>query len=355
MTFERRVPRVRVAVWVVSALAGLSGCAADAGSGAPARTTSGVAGSSSAGQGGAGPAATGIGGSNGPGSGGAGGEVTASDGSAMDTAAGTGGESVSTSDGAAPDASRDAATVGDGGGVVITDPGNAGDGDSMIASPFRTAPEYTVAAGVKRGQIVRFTMNGMTSTIYRGAYMRNAAVYIPAGYVSGTEIPFMVAQDGLQFGYLNNIVPVLDNFIASGKLPAMAVVAADPSNQRSVEYDTVSDTFVRFVEAELLPEAKKQVKAMANVDLNLTEDPEGRASYGGSSGGSCAFVMGWFGNYRRILTVSGSFVALQTSAMYPRRAAQFANGLIASTTPLKPLRAFLEACSNDLGDCNGAN
>ena len=83
-------------------------------------------------------------------------------------------------------------------------------------------------------------------------------------------------------------MPVLDNFIASGKLPAMAVVAADPSNQRSVEYDTVSDTFVRFVEAELLPEAKKQVKTMANVDLNLTEDPEGRASCGGSSGGSCA-------------------------------------------------------------------
>jgi enterochelin esterase family protein len=236
----------------------------------------------------------------------------------------------------------------------VTDPGTEGDGNFMIASPFRQAPEYTVAAGVKRGRVIRFTMNGTNSTIYKGSYMRPAAVYLPADYVSGTEIPFMVAQDGLQFGYLNNIVPILDNYIAAKKLPAMAVIAADPSNQRSVEYDTVSDTFVRFVETELLPEAKNQVKTQANLDLNLTSDPEGRASYGGSSGGSCAFVMGWFGNYRRLLTVSGSFRPLQRSTMYPMGAAEFQTNLIPNT-PAKPLRVFLEAGSNDLGGWKDAN
>jgi len=240
------------------------------------------------------------------------------------------------------------------GGSGVTDPGTMGDGDFMIAAPFQRAPEYTVAAGIKRGQIVSFTMNGADSKVYPGAYMRKAAVYVPADYVSGTEIPFMVAQDGLQYGYLSDIVPILDNYIAAGTLPAMAVVAADPSNSRSVEYDTVSDTFTRFVETELLPEAKKQVMTQAQLDLNLTSDPEGRSSYGGSSGGSCAMVMGWFGNYHRILTISGSFRPLQTSVMYPMGAAEFQNRLIAGT-PIKPLRVFLEAGSMDMPGWKVAN
>jgi len=116
----------------------------------------------------------------------------------------------------------------------------------------------------------------------------------------------------------------------------------------------VSDTFTRFVETELLPEAKKQVMTQAQLDLNLTSDPEGRSSYGGSSGGSCAMVMGWFGNYHRILTISGSFRPLQTSAMYPMGAGEFGSRLVAST-PKKEFRAFLEAGSMDLGGWKMAN
>ena len=252
------------------------------------------------------------------GTGGAGTGGTTGGGAGGAPAAAGAGNDASTSDGGV--SSNDA---GPGSGVVITDPGTIGDGNFMIAGPFTLAPEYTVAPDVKRGQVIRFVMSGATSKVFPGAYQRNAAVYVPADYVSGTEIPFMVAQDGLQFGYLNDVVPILDNYIAAGKLPAMAVVAADPSNQRSVEYDTVSDAFTRFVETELLPAAKAQVMTQAKLDLNLTSDPEGRASYGGSSGGSCAMTMGWFGNYHRLLTISGSVRPLKTSAQYPMGAAEY--------------------------------
>ena len=52
--------------------------------------------------------------------------------------------------------------------------------------------------------------------------------------------------------------------------------------ERSMEYDTVSVKYADFVEAEVLPRAEKE----ANV--KLTKDPEGRMTFGGSSGGAVA-------------------------------------------------------------------
>lgn len=303
------------------------------------------------GSGGAGAAGT----AGGPGSGGNGGMPGT--GGQLDAGAGAGGAP-------APDASpvdtSDTATseVFDVGsserGSSVMDPGNQGDGNSTINAPFTRAPETVARATTPKGRIVNFSLSGAASKVFPGNYMRPAAVYIPAGYVSGTELPFMTAQDGLNFGYFPRMVTILDNMIADGKLPAMALIGSNPTNQRSIEYDTVSDAFTRFVETELLPEAKRQAMTAANVDLNLTNDAEGRGSFGGSSGGSCAFVMGWFGNFRRILTVSGSFRPLETSMMYPMGAAEFQNRLIANT-PMKGFRAFLQAGSTDLGGWKVAN
>ncbi|HEY1757368.1 MAG TPA: alpha/beta hydrolase-fold protein [Bryobacteraceae bacterium] len=52
-------------------------------------------------------------------------------------------------------------------------------------------------------------------------------------------------------------------------------------NQRSIEYDTVDDTYARYVLEEVLPEIGKQVK--------LRQDAYSRAMVGESSGGICAF------------------------------------------------------------------
>jgi enterochelin esterase-like enzyme len=268
-------------------------------------------------------------------------------------AAGVDGSAAGTEDAAADSASGDS-------GTIVTDPGTMGDGTSMIAAPFTAAPEMSDKAGVPKGKVVRFQM-GNSKTFGDGG--RAVGVYVPAGYVSGTEIPFIVAQDGIapqnggSFG-LDDLRPLLDNMIADGRLPMMAGIFADPAGQRSVEYDTASDKYYQFVETELLPQSIAQVMMQGSVVLNLTKNPEGRATFGGSSGGAAAFTMGWFHpeSYRRILTLSGSFVTLQRSPPdFPNGCADYHMTAIANTTPPKPLRVFLESGSNDIGGWRAAN
>ena len=47
--------------------------------------------------------------------------------------------------------------------------------------------------------------------------------------------------------------------------------------------------------------------------MKLTKDPDGRATMGGSSGGSCALIMAWYHPelYHRVLTYSGTYVNQQ--------------------------------------------
>jgi len=196
------------------------------GSTTAAATTSGSGGAAgSTGSGASGSSATGFG------------TGTAGNGNA------TGGQGGGSDAGAGDDAASAVDGVSDDGapGTMLGDAGSEGDGIIMIARPFTAAPEMSDKAGVAKGQIIRFTMPN-SKTFADGT--RAVAVYLPAGYVSGTEVPFMVAQDGVapqsggSFG-LDDLRPLMDNLIAAGKLPAMAGVFVDPASMRGVEYDTV--------------------------------------------------------------------------------------------------------------------
>ena len=313
----------------VLSLAAVTGC----GSG---RTTPGTTATGGAGVGGGGGTGAGTAGMTA-----AAGTVTAGAGGAIvDSGAGV---DAGTDDNGGAAGAADAAQADAGG---FFDPGIEGDGTFPISSPFMAAPEMTDHAGIAKGQIIQFTMASNTTFNDGG---RKVAVYIPANYVSGTEVPFMVAQDGVNpqnggsFG-LDDLRPLMDNMIAAGKLPMMAGIFVDPGGQRGVEYDTASDKYFQFVENELMPAVLAQVQ-MKNIMLNLTKDPRGRGSFGGSSGGAAAFTMGWFHpeSYTRILTISGSFVNLQSpgAGAYPKT--------LIPNSPVKPLRVFLAAGSNDLG------
>jgi enterochelin esterase-like enzyme len=247
---------------------------------------------------------------------------------------------------------------GAGGGVI--DPGTEGDGDFTINSPFTPAPENTVGNGVPRGTMQSFMLASSASTIYPSnvangqTFNRQVQVYLPNGYVSGTESPFMIVQDGSS--YLGRLRPVLDNMIADGRLPKMIGIFINPGpgdgpgSQRGLEYDTVSDTYVRFIESEILP------KVAADYGARFTANPEGRASFGCSSGGAAAFTMGWFRPdlYRRIITYSGTFTNQASSTMYPHGAWEYHENLIPDNDP-KPLRVFLEVGSNDNGSTSPAS
>lgn len=232
---------------------------------------------------------------------------------------------------------------------------DAGASDLVIAAPYVPAPEIAVDPAAPQGTVSDFTLPSTSSAIYpldiatHLPFDRAVSVYVPQQYVPGTAAPFIVVQDGISF-YRDTMVPVLDNMIHQRRLPVMIAIFVEPGpnedtplGERSYEYDSVSDDYVRFVESELLP------RIATDYGVTFTADPEGRAAMGGSSGGAAAFTMGWLRPdlYHRILTYSGSFCDLQPTASHPLGAWEYHDSLIAAG-PVLPLRVALEVGENDL-------
>jgi enterochelin esterase-like enzyme len=252
------------------------------------------------------------------------------------------------------------------------------DGNFILGPTHNAAPEMTVQEGVPQGEIFNFTMESTDSKIYpgiargpapsaapaasaapsdpaqRGAgvtshaapYTRRVAVYVPKQYVPGTEAPFLVGADGPD----KALFTALDNLIAQHRVPVMIAISIGngsgdaQGSERGLEYDTMSGLYTEFVEKEVLPLVEKQ----ANV--KLTKDPEGRATMGGSSGGSAALIMAWYHPelYHRVLTYSGTYVNQQwpVNEQTPHGAWEFHEHLIPNS-PVKPLRIWMEVGDRD--------
>ncbi len=248
------------------------------------------------------------------------------------------------------------------------------DGNFILGPTHTPAPEATAQPGAPQGTVIEFTMNSADSKIYPGIarepntfgtpdpadparlvvttshpapYTRHVAVYVPQQYVAGTAAPFIVGADGPD----RLLFTVLDNLIAEHKVPAMIAISIGngsgdaQGSERGLEYDTMSGRYAEFVETEVLP----RVEAEAHV--KLTHDPDGRATMGGSSGGSCALIMAWYHPdlYHRVLTYSGTYVNQQWpyNERTPHGAWEFHEHLIPETPP-KPLRIWMEVGDSDL-------
>jgi enterochelin esterase family protein len=220
------------------------------------------------------------------------------------------------------------------------------DGDYSAGPGYPTAPELSRRVGVPEGRVIEFVMNSAESKFYpgvNGAFQRHVCVYVPAEYVQGTAAPVIVAADA--YGMRYNLPTILDNMIYDQRLPVMVAVMIDNGgSERSMEYDTVSDKYVQFVEAEVLPRAEKEA------GVKLSKDPEARMTLGGSSGGAVALTMAWFRPdlYHRVLTYSGTFVNLRNGLEAPLGAYEYIEHLFPNTEK-KPLRLWLQVSENDNG------
>ena len=140
-------------------------------------------------------------------------------------------------------------------------------------------------------------------------YTRRVAVYVPQQYVAGTIAPLLVGADGPD----QLLFTALDNLIAQKRVPPMIAISIGngsgdaQGSQRGLEYDTMSGRYAEFVETEVLPLVEKQY------NVQLTKDPDARATMGCSSGGSAALAMAWYRTdlYHRVLTYSGTYVNQQ--------------------------------------------
>ena len=247
------------------------------------------------------------------------------------------------------------------------------DGNFIIGRTHNRAPETSVQTGVPQGTVYEFTTSSADSKFYPGIardtgtfvtsypadparpvvtnshaapYTRHVAVYVPRQYVPGTPAPFIVGADGPDRG----LFTTLDNLIAEKKVPAMIAISVGngggdaQGSERGLEYDTMSGKYAEFVQQEVLPLVGK------NYNVKLTDDPDGRATMGGSSGGSCALIMAWYHPewYHRVLTYSGTYVNQQWpyNSETPHGAWGFHETLI-SNSPVKPLRIWMEVGDRD--------
>jgi enterochelin esterase-like enzyme len=228
----------------------------------------------------------------------------------------------------------------------------AGDGDYSIGPEYAPATEQTKRAGVPEGRVVEFVMDSAESKFYpgvNGPFQRHVCVYVPAQYVPGTAAPVIVSADA--YGMRYALPTILDNMIADHRLPVMvAVMIANGGPERSMEYDTVSVKYADYVEAEVLPRAEKEAH------IKLTKDPEGRLTFGGSSGGAVALTMAWFKPelYHRVLTYSGTYVDLRNGPDAPHGAWEYLEHFIPDN-PAKPLRVWMEVAQNDIGADTGSS
>jgi enterochelin esterase family protein len=187
----------------------------------------------------------------------------------------------------------------------------------------------------------------IVTTSHPAPYTRRVAVYVPKQYLAGTAAPFIVGADGVD----RTLFIALDNLIAEHRVPVMIAISIGngggdaQGSERGLEYDTLSGRYAEFVENEVLPLVQKQC------DVKLTNDPDARATMGGSSGGSCAFSMAWYHPdlYHRVLTYSGTYVNQQwpPNPQSPHGAWEFHEHLIAQSA-VKPLRIWMEVGDRDL-------
>jgi len=172
-------------------------------------------------------------------------------------------------------------------------------------------PDSYQKPGVPHGKLSE--KHTLTSKIYDGMKY-DYWTYASAGVDPNVPAALMVWQDGQgltgEFSGLR-LATVTDNLVQQGLLPPIVHVmiapgtSADGKPMRSIEYDTVSDHYARFLMEEVLPDVEKTYK--------LRQDAYSRAIAGESSGGICAFSAAWFmpDKFSRVHSAVGSFTSIQ--------------------------------------------
>jgi len=221
-------------------------------------------------------------------------------------------------------------------------------------------PDSHPQAGVPEGRVLSFVLE--QSTTYPG-FRHEWWLYLPPGYDGKKTLPAMIFQDG--GGYVKRdgswrVPVVLDNLIAKKQLPAMAAIFVNPGDKplapgeaprkrpdgrpapamnRSVEYDSVNDTYSRFLLEEIFPLVSRHAV--------ISDDPEARGICGSSSGGICAFNAAWHrpDRFRKVYSTIGSFTDIRGGNVYPD---------LVKKSESKPLRIFLQDGANDLTNQYGS-
>ncbi|MGY9073817.1 MAG: alpha/beta hydrolase [Acidimicrobiales bacterium] len=145
---------------------------------------------------------------------------------------------------------------------------------------------------------------------------------------------------------------VIADLVAQGDMPPCAVVYINPAHlvdsdgravygheERSYEYDSLSDQYVSFLLAEILPQVAAEVP--------LAGDPDLWAIGGLSSGAIASFTAAWHrpDRFGKVLSFIGSYVNIHGGHAYPS---------MIRKSSARPLRVYLQSGSGDLNNEHGS-
>jgi enterochelin esterase family protein len=201
------------------------------------------------------------------------------------------------------------------------------------------------------------------SQIFAGT-VRQYWVYVPAQYPAAKPACLLVFQDGQR---ATNPAPnaplrvpqVMENLIHKQELPVTIGLFITPGNRsetyppnlgtgnpnnRAAEYDSLTDAYTRFLVEEMLPEVGKKYR--------FTDDPDGRAIGGASSGAICAFTVAWHrpDQFRKVISMIGSYTSIgyrPATATAPMVPGGDLYPTLIRRSPPKPIRIFLQDGAND--------
>ena len=212
-------------------------------------------------------------------------------------------------------------------------------------------PDSYAQPGVPQGKAPEKLVHA--SKIYEGMNS-DYWIYVPAAYDPARPAALMVWQDGEGFAARDGgsrLLNVTDNLIHQKKIPVMIHVMISPGTPsktwRSLEYDTVSDRYARFLRDEILAEVQSR--------YNIRRDAYSRAIAGQSSGGICAFNVAWQqpNEFSRVLSRIGSFTSIQW-----RPAQNLEGGNVypfkIRKEPKRNIRVWLDDGANDLENDHGS-
>ena len=221
-----------------------------------------------------------------------------------------------------------------------------------FADDFPHGPDSQRQPSVPRGEVIEGHF--VSKEGFPGTH-RRYSIYVPDQY-DGQPAALMVFQDGHAFVKETGdfrVPVVFDNLIAAGEMPVTIAVMVDPGNRgplpdsrgwnrgtnnRSVEYDTVSDQYANFLVDEFLPAVLEPYQ--------ISDDPDQHAIAGNSSGGIAAFGVAWHrpDAFRKVLSHIGSFVNIRGGHAYPS---------MIRKQKKRPLRVLLQDGAGDLDNQHG--